>query len=306
MTFFAKLEENAIARADGVTRTAFDGTELAVHQTEDGLDLQQLTQKFLHGAVSFSQAADDYLDDSTPDKGLLTPNERDGDKPFTSLEHAWDEGFGYFGAARDYLEYTDEEIAGKGGRDGWAKGYHDTDGDGTIDLVAEYNWGASTNAAKRDLGSASGTDFTTETFEAFWRGREIIDNAPEGTLSEGALVDLKEQRDIAMAGWEKALAATVVHYINETIEATEALGSDDYDFGKHTKGWSEMKGFALAFQFNPSSPLSLKEFADLHALLRDAPELDETDVASYVKDLLAARAMLADAYEFDSADVEAW
>ena len=36
---------------------------LPVHITAEGLDLQQLTQKFLLGAVNFSQGTDDYLDD---------------------------------------------------------------------------------------------------------------------------------------------------------------------------------------------------------------------------------------------------
>ena len=31
----------------------------------------------------------------------------------TAMEHAWDEAFGYFGAARDYSRYTDEQLAGK-------------------------------------------------------------------------------------------------------------------------------------------------------------------------------------------------
>ena len=70
------------------------------------------------GAVGFSQGADDYLDDDTEGKGLLADHTAaDEGKPYTALEHAWDEGFGYFGGARNYLLYTDEEIAGEGGRD---------------------------------------------------------------------------------------------------------------------------------------------------------------------------------------------
>ncbi len=305
-SWFETLEDAAIDHADGVERTSPGGEPIPVHVTPEGRDLKQLTQKFLLGALAFSQGADDYLDDSTEGKGLLSPNTRDGDAMYTTLEHHWDEGFGYFGAARNYADYTDEEIAGKDGREGWSGGYHDTDGDGSIDLVSEYNWGASTNAAKRDLGSASGTDFTAEIFGAFVAGRQIIADAPEGETLDAATLDaLRAQRDIAVLGWEKALAATVVHYINDTIAAGEALGSDDYDFEGHAKVWSEMKGFALAFQFNPNSPM-LDDFAELHRLMGIAPVLEADDVVNYNEDLLGARDLLQAAYGFEQADVEGW
>ncbi|GAA3962888.1 hypothetical protein [Allohahella marinimesophila] len=53
-------------------------------------------------------------------------------------EHQYDEGFGYFGAARDYRAYSDEEIGGKPGREDWV-GYHDTNGDNAIDLNADMD-----------------------------------------------------------------------------------------------------------------------------------------------------------------------
>ena len=73
----------------------------SVFLTPDGLDLQELLQKFLLGAVAYSQAADDYLDDDVDGKGLLADHEAVAEgKSYTALEHAWDEAFGYFGAAR--------------------------------------------------------------------------------------------------------------------------------------------------------------------------------------------------------------
>ncbi len=298
--FFEQLEENAFARADGVARPGPFGeiADLDVHLTEEGHDLKQLTQKFLLGAVALSQGTDDYLDDDTEGKGLLAPHTRDEDAAYTSLEHQWDEGFGYFGASRGYLEYTDQQIA-----DGETL---DLDDDGAIDLLSEYNWGASVNAGKRDVGSATGTDFTTETYEAFWRGRAIIALAEEGELSQEDLDALKAERDAAVEGWEKAIAATVVHYINDTIEETDALGTDDYDFANHAKVWSEMKGFALGFQFNPRSPLTDTQFEELHSLIGDAPELEETNAADYVTDLETARDLMRDAYGFEADDVQGW
>jgi hypothetical protein len=130
--------------------------------------------------VFFSQGTDDYLDSDVDGKGLLSSNAqvvKDGvAKPYSALGHAWDEGFGYFGAARDYNDYTDTQAAGKGEvGTPRAKGYHDTNGDGKIDLKSEYNFGHSRNCAKRDRGSAGGatTDFSKDVMDAFLAGRTL-------------------------------------------------------------------------------------------------------------------------------------
>jgi hypothetical protein len=298
--FFETIEENAIDRAAGTTREV-EGEMLPVYVTAEGQDLKQLTQKFLLGAVTFSQGADDYLDDETEGKGLLSDNTDPGDSAYSSLEHQWDEGFGYFGGARDYLAYTDEEIAGKGGRDGWSSGYYDTDDDGAIDLLSEYNFGNSTNAAKRDLGASNGaTDFTAEAMTAFLSGRALITQA-DGPLSDEQMSELKTYRDTAVLAWESAVAATVVHYVNDTLQAMNAFGTEDYSFTDHAKVWSELKGFALSFQFNPRSPLSDADFEQFHTLIGDAPVLsdaEQADIDQYKADLLAARQLIGDAYGF--------
>ncbi|MFW6053623.1 MAG: DUF4856 domain-containing protein, partial [Persicimonas sp.] len=219
----------------------------------------------------------------------------------------WDEGFGYFGAARDYLAYTDEEIAGKGGRDGWSSGYYDTDEDGAINLNAEFNFGHSTNAAKRDLGASgdASTDLTAEAMEAFLTGRAII-TAADGDLDDEQLAQLTEQRDIALLAWEKAIAATGVHYINDTLQVMGDFGSDDYDFATHAKVWSELKGFTLGLQFNPHSPIADSDFEQFQTLVGDAPVLadaDESDIDQYKADLVEARQILADAYGFAEANL---
>jgi hypothetical protein len=292
-----------------------DGSEnLKDYHTEDGLDLKQLVQKFLLGAVTFSQGTDDYLDDATDGKGLLTDNfNQAGSSPYTNLEHQYDEGFGYFGAARDYLAYTDEEIAGKGGRPDFSAGYHDTDGNGQIDLNGEYNFGNSTNAAKRDLGSTTDTDFTRQAMEAFLTGRTIIAEAGEdgdGDLTDLEMEALKATRDIAVSAWEKAVAATAVHYINDVLGDMDAADAGDgsYSYVDHTKHWAELKGFALGLQFNPRSPLNEgTRFVDFHDLVAERPALPgDADFDAYREHLLDARALMQEAYDFAQSDVENW
>lgn len=305
--WFGSIEDLALARGSGDPALGPDGSPIpVVHVSPEGHDYRELLSKFLLGAVAYSQATDDYLDDDLPGKGLLADHADLAEgKPYTALEHHWDEAFGYFGAARDVLAYTDEEIAGKGGRDGWSGGYHDSNGDGFIDLTAEYNFSPAGYAAKRDLDSATGTDFTDAIVRAFLRGRHLLDQT-DGPLSDAQLDALRAERDIIVENWEKAMAASVVHYINETLADTDALGTADYDFVTHAKHWSEMKGFALGLQFNPRKTISDADFAMLHDLLGDAPALTTNAAGGYRDDLLAARDLLGTVYGFDAADLEAW
>jgi hypothetical protein len=282
-----------------------------LYLTATGHDLTQLVQKLLLGAVNFSQGTDDYLDDDVEDKGLLAANELDAQNNYTSLEHQWDEAFGYWGAARDYSSYTDDEIAASGGRSGYENGYHDANDDGSIDLKSEYNFGASVNAAKRDRESAENaqTDFTAEADLAWRTGRAII-TAAHDAGEEIDLTALGTQRDIIVTTWEKAYAATVIHYINDVLADMDLIETIDYSFADHAKHWSELKGFALSFQFNPRSPMSEEDFTALHAAIGDAPvgasPTLPSDDPAYRTQLIDARTLIGDAYDFDEANILGW
>ena len=295
--------ENQLNRLDPV-----GGEVLAAHVTEGGVDLQQLIQKFLVMAVTYSQGTGDYLSDDLGDgKGILSSAaqkvKNDVPSAYSTLEHSWDEGFGYFGAARNYNDYTDLEIRAKDGRPEYNKGFHDANGDGLIDMNSEINFAASVNAAKRDLGSADSapTDFTKATFDAFLTGRALITQQPVGY--QAALV---EQRDIAVNNWEKTYAATVVHYINDVLQDMGKFGTDDYSFTGHAKHWSEMKGFALGLQFNPNALMTIEDFETVHTLFGDQPVLPAEsvdDIAQYKADLLSARAIFKQSYSFADANM---
>jgi hypothetical protein len=297
--WFAQLDAAAVARSVGDVPLLPDGTPApAVYVTAEGHDLKQLTQKFLLGAIAFSQAADDYLDDADAGRGMLSPNTLEDGEPYTTLEHAWDEAFGYFGAARDYPAWSDDEIADVGARDSFSA-------DGRVDLTTEVCWGASTNAAKRDRGSVAATDFTAQAWDGFWGGRALIASV-DGELSDAELDALRGHRDQAIGAWEAAIAATMVHYINEVLVDMGNLDTPDYAFADHAKHWSELKGFAFTPQFNPASPLSDADLAELHALIGPGPvppTASATDRDAAAADLLAARALLGAAYGFDSANL---
>ena len=297
-SWIQELDDAAVAWSTGTIAQDPAGNPVGdVFVTADGRDLRQLIQKFLDASIGFSQGADDYLDDDFAGKGLLSDNtEAAGTgKAYSDLEHAWDEGFGYFGPARDYGDWTDDQIAD----DDWMDTF---DPDGAIDLKSEWTKGHSVNAAKRDRGANVATDFTQQAWDAFLTGRAII-TAADGDLGAEDMTKLQEQRDLALDAWEKGIAATVVHYINDVLQDMGDYPSED--FGELAKHWSEMKGFALAFQFNRRSPM-LTDFETFHGLLGDAPVLSnavEADIDQYEANLRTARGMLQTAYGFDAANM---
>jgi len=304
---FGLLADNVVNPLDRINPVD-NVSVLAPHVTENGVDLQQLVQKFLVMGVTYSQGTGDYLsDDLGEGKGILSSAAQkvkdDVPSAYSTLEHSWDEGFGYFGAARDYNDYTDLEIRAKEGRAEYNKGFHDTNGDGLIDLNAEINFAASVNAAKRDVGSAESapTDFTKATFDAFLKGRALITQQPEGY--EAALL---EQRDVIVNNWEKTYAATIVHYINELLQDMANFDTDDYSFTGHAKHWSEMKGFALGLQFNPNALMSIDNVIAVNTFFGDQPVLPTAsvnDIAEYKTNLLSARTIFQQSYSFADANV---
>jgi len=280
-----------------------DNNPLPLYVTPTGLDLQQLADKTLRTGIFFSQMADDYLDDEPEDtgKGLFLTNDgpRGQGAPDTPLEHAWDEGYGYFGSAVNLLDSTLAAVKDKG--------YANFDSNACIDLGTEYNFHIAVSGAKRDTASGTMTTFTQDAFTALVEGRHLIASAG-GDLSAAQLASLTARRDEVIENVEKIYGASVIHYINETIADMAACGTAAYSFANHAKHWGEMKAFAFAFQYNRRSPFNTPEhdFVQLHAAMGDAPVLCAGDVAAYQNQLLAARAAIASAFAFAAADVEAW
>ena len=156
-------------------------------------------------------------------------------------------------------------------------------------MRSEFNFSNSTNCAKRDQGTADNTNptnLTKEVFDAFVLGREILQNAATGatesapgSLSTEAAEALDAQIVIAAQTWEKCVAATVVHYINDVIGDMGNFSNDEFadldnflDLAKH---WSEMKGFAIGLQFSPYSPFRTGEIVVDGTVETVAVDLDD-------------------------------
>ena len=268
------------------------GTPMA-YTTDAGVDMSQMINKVLIGAVPYYQATGVYLN------SLLERDNseaRDGTDPYTAMEHAWDEAFGYFGAARDYFRYSDNQLAGS--VDDFT---FDSNGDGSIDFKSEYNFGLSRNAGKRDKGG-SGVDFTQEIFNAFLAGRTAITN--QGTVSE-----ISAHRQVAANGMEKVIAATVVHYINDTLSDMSKLGTAEENRANLNKHWAEMKGYTVALQYNPFRLITDGQLAELHGIMGKAPIYDEPGSNAHntqVNNYKRAKDILQAAYGFSNANMEGW
>jgi hypothetical protein len=268
--------------------------------TEDGRDLAQLVQKFLTGAVSYSQSARDYLStDLGAKKGLNADNTKEAkpDAGYTAMEHHFDEAFGYFGGARNFGEMPDNIIA--------SSLSIDANKDGAIAIKSELNLGLAKNFGRVDLLAADqDLDLTKEVMDAFIQGRHLIANAPQGYEKY-----VEALSAVALGAWEKTLATVTVIYINFTLKEYSEYGTSDYLFKNFAKYWSEMKGFAFAFQFNPRGIMTDADFDRLHALMGEAPVLPHASKANvdiYKQKLIDARDLLGSTYGFSANNLANW
>ena len=299
--------------------------------TVEGLDHAQILQKSLLGIVTFNQGTADYLSTDWESKLVSEGG--------AYIAHKFDEGWGYFGGAYDYGQLTDVEIK---------NGYNDTNNDSNLDIgrnsssaadqVDEFNFGNSVNCAKRDVSGQSNTDFTGQANDAFLTARGILqDVADAGAFSGTQLSDLNDQIIIATQTWEKCIAATVIHYINDVSEDIAEFESDGFkdieNFKNLAKHWGEMYGFAIGIQFSPYSPfrtgyvtdglvaeaqsvmVDIDDYASVLNAMGTGPVLwDDTmdgspypgGASTYVIALEAARDILRDAYGFTQDQASGW
>jgi hypothetical protein len=157
---------------------------------------------------------------------------------------------------------------------------------------------------------------------AFLSGRQVIANASAaGSITDAELAELQGYIKTAALTWEKCIAATAIHYVNDVIGDIAGFSNGSYadvsnftNLGKH---WSELKGFAMSLQFSPFSPfrdaqVTAVDLNDLKTVLSnigDKPVLatdGQAAIDAYVQGLNAARDTLQVAYAFDAENVANW
>ena len=217
---------------------------------ENGYNWPQLISKFTMGAMAYSQAVDNYLDEKLD--ANTKPNNKpykDG-KPYTGKEHVWDEGFGYFGAAAHTLSLTADQAYGIAKRKDMASA--DANGDGVVDLKSEMVFGPAYYAAAFDRSGTKSTNYLSTIMGAYMDGRQLITSAKGAILTDAQRSSLKAHASIIESNWEQVLAEAVFKYAGSTYKDINKMQEDGADqtkaYGAYVKHWGELKGFSMALQ----------------------------------------------------------
>ena len=192
--------------ADGVV--ASDGTAGLIERADggtilvdaNGREFTQLVEKGLMGAVFYNQIYNVYLTDDRIGPAVENEELEDGEN-YTTMEHHWDEAFGYFAAPIDFTSPWSE------------------DEDGALRFWANYS-----NTVDQQL---DGTNDAV--MAAYINGRTAIVN--NNTNAKNAARDaLYEELELIAAG-------TTVHYINSTLAELDA-GERGEAFHALSEAWA--------------------------------------------------------------------
>ncbi|MBI1495094.1 DUF4856 domain-containing protein [Rhodobacteraceae bacterium MYP1-1] len=215
---------------------------------ENGFDWGQLISKFTLGAMPYSQAVDNYLDekldaDNKPNDGPYS----DG-AAYTGKEHVWDEAFGYFGTPAHTIGLTADQVYGIAkGRDLAAA---DANGDGVVDLRSEMVFGPAYYAAGADR--SGNTNYLPTITQAFIDGRELITSAEGVALTDEQRNELRGYASTIEENWERVIAEAIFKYagsVYNDINALQEAGEDNAEiYRNYVKHWGELKGFTMAIQ----------------------------------------------------------
>ena len=144
-----------------------------------GYNYPQLISKFMMGAVFYSQAVDNYLDEK------MGADNKPNNKPYkkgahyTGKEHSWDEAFGYFGAPAHAMALNAKQAYGIAKRKDVKVA--DANGDGVVDLKTEMTFAHAYYAADSDK---AGTKYMHTIVDAFIKGRQLIRDADGAALTD--------------------------------------------------------------------------------------------------------------------------
>lgn len=212
----------------GTTNNVIDGYFV----NDDSVELKQVIEKGLMGACFYWQACDNYLEDLSMDDNQNVTQGKGTDRA-----HHFDEGFGYFGAPKDFDAGSPTEVAGDYTGSAWF-------------------WG------KYCIGRNNALDNLDPIFEAFRKGRTAIVNG-ESSKRENAVNTIEEE-------WERICAGNVVHYLKSTKDDIQ-----NSDVGGKVHHWSEAFAFHLALKYNTDKVISNAEWTDLGNKIGSKPnEID--------------------------------
>ena len=215
-----------------------------------GYNYPQLISKFMMGAVFYSQAVDNYLDEK------MGADNKPNNKPYkkgahyTGKEHSWDEAFGYFGAPAHAMALNPKQAYGIAKRKDVKVA--DANGDGVVDLKTEMTFAHAYYAADSDK---AGTKYMHTIVDAFIKGRQLIRDADGAALTDEQRAKLMSYVKVIKTNWEKVIAEAAFKYAGSCYKDLEKLrtivesnGDASKAFAAYGKHWGELKGFLMALE----------------------------------------------------------
>ena len=215
-----------------------------------GYNYPQLISKFMMGAVFYSQAVDNYLDEK------MGADNKPNNKPYkkgahyTGKEHSWDEAFGYFGAPAHAMALNAKQAYGIAKRKDIKVA--DANGDGVVDLKTEMTFAHAYYAADSDK---AGTKYMHTIVDAFIKGRQLIRDADGAALTDQQRAKLMSYVKVIKTNWEKVIAEAAFKYAGSCYKDLEKLrtivesnGNASKAFAAYGKHWGELKGFLMALE----------------------------------------------------------
>ena len=215
-----------------------------------GYNYPQLISKFMMGAVFYSQAVDNYLDEK------MGADNKPNNKPYkkgahyTGKEHSWDEAFGYFGAPAHAMAINAKQAYGIAKRKDIKVA--DANGDGVVDLKTEMTFAHAYYAADSDK---AGTKYMHTIVDAFIKGRQLIRDADGAALTDQQRAKLMSYVKVIKTNWERVIAEAAFKYAGSCYKDLEKLrtivesnGNASKAFAAYGKHWGELKGFLMALE----------------------------------------------------------
>ena len=215
-----------------------------------GYNYPQLISKFMMGAVFYSQAVNNYLDEK------LEADNKPNNKPYkkgthyTGKEHVWDEAFGYFGAPAHAMALSAKQAYGIAKKKDMKVA--DANGDGVVDLYTEMTYAHAYYAADSDK---TGTKYMHTIVGAFIKGRQLISDANGAALTDQQRMQLMGYAKTIKTNWQKVIAEAAFKYAGSCYKDLEKLrtivesnGDASKAFATYSKHWGELKGFLMALE----------------------------------------------------------
>lgn len=246
LSVISNLKNDNTSQTYGIGGVWSNGTKSYL-QSGKGVEYVQMLEKSLMGAVFLNQMSANYLGNIASDDNTVIVE----GKTYTTMQHHWDEAYGYFTSATDYPTSGTDRF-----------------------------WGKYADGRESLIGSAS------KIATAFRTGRAAIDNNDYDTRDAQVVIINTEMEKLSAASAIHYLnsakdvfgvSSNLVlfnHYISEAVAFTYCL-----KFGKNTSSYAAAIDTALSYLDEDFSAIKLTDINSLIGELSLAADLKDVETS---------------------------